>query len=99
MRVLCPQQGHGSHSHVSSNNIPNMILHWLYSKPSIKDLSDKRRIWAKMNKYCFTPDDQITSETKFRQFKVVESDIRKRMALVRSHKIGISAINRLRTIR
>jgi len=76
-----------------------MILPRLYPKPSIKDLSGKRRNWAKMNKYYLTPDDRITSETLLRQLKVVEFEMKKMIALVRGHKVGMSAIRRLRTLR
>jgi len=76
-----------------------MILPRLFPKPRIKALSGKRRNWAKSNKFYLTGHNRITADLLIRHLMRVDYEIGKTAALVRSHKVGKSALKRLINLR
>jgi len=76
-----------------------MILPKLFPKPTIKSLSGARRNWAKSQKLYLTADKRIMAEKVIQEMKYLDLEICQTIPLVRSSKMGPSALKRLLKMR
>jgi len=76
-----------------------MILPKLFPRPSIKSLSGDRRNWAKSQKLYLTADNRIRAKLVDREIKYLDLEICRTIPLVRSSKVGPSALKRLLKLR
>jgi len=76
-----------------------MILPHLHPRPAIKSLSGERRNWAKTQKLYLTSENRINAKLVVREMNYLDLEIRQTIPLVRSFKVGRSALKRLLKMR